>query len=342
MLGLSHRMQPAGLVALIWSVSVVGGWQSVVRADDLELLEQRAFRVAVDRVAASVVAIETVGGLDRVGGVAFEVSTTTGLAIDPDGYILSSAFAFLNLPSSILVRLPDGSRHAARLVATDHNRQIALVKIQTHQPLAVPEWAPRDQMRVGQWAIAVGRTFDVRTPNVAVGIVSATHRIWGMAIQTDAAVSPNNYGGPLIDVRGRVLGLIVPLAPDKDSEIAGVAWYDSGIGFAVPLDGLDSVVAKLKLGKDLYHGVIGIGFAGTGPFTAEPVIAAVLPGSAAEKAGLEKGDRLVAIDDSPIARASDVREAVGPRYAGESVRVAVLRDGKQIEYDVVLGRNGGN
>ena len=73
-------------------------------------------------------------------------------------------------------------------------------------------------------------------PNISVGIVSAVNRIWGKAIQTDAKISPTNYGGPLVDIAGRVLGVLVPLSPMATDELAGVEWYDSGIGFAVPLD----------------------------------------------------------------------------------------------------------
>ena len=91
-------------------------------------------------------------------------------------------------------------------------------------------------MTVGQWTIAVGRTFNQKEPNISVGVLSATNRIWSTAIQTDAKISPANYGGPLIDSRGRVLGVLVPLSPQKQGgEIAGAEWYDSGIGFAVPL-----------------------------------------------------------------------------------------------------------
>ena len=73
---------------------------------------------------------------------------------------------------------------------------------------------------------------------MTVGIVSAAGRMFGKVIQTDADVSLANYGGPLVDIRGRVLGVIVPMAPQGASEVAGVEWYDSGIGFAVPLAGL--------------------------------------------------------------------------------------------------------
>jgi len=69
-----------------------------------------------------------------------------------------------------------------------------------------------------------------------VGILSATNRIWGKAVQTDAKISPGNYGGPLIDIRGNVIGILVPLSPQGQGEVAGAEWYDSGIGFAVPLN----------------------------------------------------------------------------------------------------------
>ena len=119
----------------------------------------------------------------------------------------------------------------ARLVATDHNRMISLLKIDAAKPLPVAEVAPLAEMRVGQWTIAVGRTFEGQQPNLAVGMLSATNRVWGKAIQTDAAVSPNNYGGPMVDLQGRVMGVLVPLSSNDVSEVAGVEWYDSGIGF---------------------------------------------------------------------------------------------------------------
>ncbi len=107
-------------------------------------------------------------------------------------------------------------------------------------------------MRVGQWAIAVGRTFESAQPNMAVGILSAVDRIWGKAIQTDAAVSPNNYGGPLVDIRGRVMGILVPLSPDADGGVAGMEWYDSGIGFAIPMEHIPQVLPRLEKGEDLH------------------------------------------------------------------------------------------
>ena len=174
-------------------------------------LEQKALIDAVERVAPSVVRIETIGGLERVDRVLFGAGPTTGLVVDSSGYIISSAFNFVNKPASILVRLPDGTRKPAKLVARDHNCQFVLLKIEPDHPLPVPEMAPQAEMRVGQWCVAVGRTFEESRPNMAVGILSAVGRVWGKALQTDAPASPNNYGGPLVDIHGRVMGLLVPL-----------------------------------------------------------------------------------------------------------------------------------
>ncbi|NQT36694.1 MAG: trypsin-like peptidase domain-containing protein, partial [Planctomycetes bacterium] len=182
--------------AAIWATAVIFGclsWggSTTARAEDLELLEQQALRAAVDRVAPSVVRIETIGGLERVGKVLIGTGPTSGTVVGADGFVVSSAFNFRHRPASILVQLADGTRKPARLVATDHSRMLVLLKIEVDQPLVVPEMAPGDEMRVGQWAIAVGRTFEAARPNVAVGVLSARNRVWGKAIQTDAAVSPN-------------------------------------------------------------------------------------------------------------------------------------------------------
>lgn len=327
-----HRACPLTLAALVAALLASPAFAQ----QDVDLLEQKAIQDAVARVAPSVVSIETVGGLEKMERVLFGTGPTTGLIVDKDGYIISSSFNFVNKPASILVRLPDGTRKPAKQVATDTNRMVTLLKIETDKPLPVPEVAPHAEMRVGWWAIAVGRAFSPTEPNASAGILSALDRIWGKAIQTDAAVSPNNYGGPLVDIRGRVLGVLVPLSPDAAKEIAGVEWYDSGIGFAIPAEHVMKALPRLKKGEDLKPGVIGINFKQQNLHIGEPVIGTCRPNSPAAKAGLKTGDTIAEIDGVKIARAAQVKEEISKRYAGDKIHVAVMRDKKRIECDVDL------
>ena len=305
-------------------------------ADDFDAQQQAAISAAADRVAPAVVRIETIGGLEQVNEMLVGTGPTTGLIVEPGGYVVSSAFNFVHKPASILVRLADGTRRPAKLVATDHSRMIVLLKIEPDGRLPTCEIVPRSEMRVGQWTIAVGRTFENDRVNTAVGILSALDRIWGRAIQTDAAVSPNNYGGPLVDIHGRVLGVLVPLSPQGTDEVAGMEWYDSGIGLAIPMEDVQRALPRLKKGEDLYPGLAGIGLKGPNAFTGEPIIAACRPKCPATAAGLKADDRIVEIDGRKIGRAIEVKDAIGRRYAGDKVRITVLRGQQRIEREVEL------
>lgn len=305
-------------------------------AADLAELEQAAVRAAVRRAAPAVVQIRTMGGLDQVGRVMIGTGPTTGLIVSQDGFIVSSAFNFAQRPSSILVTLPNGTRVAAQLIATDHSRMLVLLKIETDERLSTLDAVPEDKIVVGQRAIALGRAFDGTDPNVSVGIVSAVGRMLGKVIQTDAKISPNNYGGPLVDIYGRGLGVLVPLSPQEGSDVAGVEWYDAGIGFAVPLSHIDRVLPRLQAGEDLHRGMMGITLTKGDPYTTAAKISAVRTKSPAYEAGLEADDVIVDLDGFPIATKMQLRLALGPRYAGEVVRVAVRRGEEEIARDVEL------
>ncbi len=314
----------------------LGAAMPIAGAAELGDLEEQAFRAAAARVAPSVVRIETLGGLEHMGKVLAGTGPTTGLVVSEDGHIVSSEFNFRHHPASILVRLPDGTRKPAKLVATDRSRMIVLLKIEVDSPLPVPDFAPGDQLRVGQWALALGRAFEGDTPNMAVGIVSALGRVWGKAVQTDAAVSPNNYGGPLIDIAGRVIGVLAPLSPQGDDDLAGYEWYDSGIGFAVHADQILRALPRLKQGEDLLPGLLGVSFRGVNPAVTETVVAACHPNSPARKAGIKVGDRIAAIDGRPVERTAQLKEELAKFHAGEKVRLAIARGDERLEHEVEL------
>lgn len=313
------------------------GWAAPLRADEqLSQLEQAAIQAAAARVAPSVVRIETVGGLERIGNLLLNTGPTTGLVVSPEGHIISSAFNFIARPSSILVTLPDGTRTPAKLVANDRQRMLVLLKIDVEEKLPVAEAVPEGEMRVGQWAIALGRTLDTAQPNLSVGIVSGLNRIWGTALQTDAKISPSNYGGPLVDIRGRVFGVLAPLSPESHEDVAGVEWYDSGIGFAVPLAHIYKVLPRLSEGHDLKPGILGVSLNGRDIYTKPATIVACRPNSPAYKAGLKPGDKIIEIDGRPVERQAQLRERMNRHYAGDSLKVVVLRGEERVERDITL------
>lgn len=314
---------------------------AVAAAEDITLREEAALKAAAAHVAPSVVRIETLGGLETVGQMLVGTGPTTGLIVSEDGYIVSSAFNFVQKPSQIIVYLADGTRLPAEMVARDNNRMLVLLKVPTDKldpskQLPVPVAAPKSEMRVGGWAIAIGRVFEPEKTNVSIGIVSALGRIWGKAIQTDAKISPANYGGPLVDLRGRVLGVLVPMSPQDNSEVAGVEWYDSGIGFAVPLEDINHILDRLKAGETLHAGLLGVSMRPGDQYSLPPTIAVCRPKSPAARAGLKAGDRVVEIDGVKVASHAQMRHQLAPRYAGETIKVAVLRGRKRLEREITL------
>lgn len=304
------------------------------RAADIEALEEQAFKQAAALAAPSLVRIETVGGLERVEQILAGTGPTTGVVVSRDGYIITSSFNFASRPASILVTLADGRRLAATQVAVDKVKMLTLLKVDAHD-LIVPQAAPRDTFRVGQWSLALGKTLD-EIPSVSVGIVSALNRIWGKAIQTDAKVSPVNYGGALVDIEGRVLGVLVPLSPQASGEVAGVEWYDGGIGFAIPLVDINAALGRLKQGEDLYPGLMGISVKVEDMYEGRPTIDRVRYGSPAQMAGLKEKDAIVALDGHAIERHAQMRHVLGNKYAGDKLSVTVERGDEKLTRQLVL------
>jgi S1-C subfamily serine protease/predicted esterase len=307
-------------------------------SEDTLAVQERAMRAAVGLVAPSVVQIETSGGTDVIGfgqgQIRRGVGPTTGLVVGADGYVISSAFNFANKPSAIFVAVPGlKERLVAKVVATDHTRMLTLLKIQA-VGLRVPVALPKKEIQVGQWALALGRTWTSldAPPAVSIGIVSAVGRIWGTAIQTDAKVSPVNYGGPLIDLTGRVIGVLVPASPRGQDETAGVEWYDSGIGFAIPLEDLNRVLPRLKEGKDLTKGMLGVSPASADLYGPTPAIATVAPDSTAQRAGIRPGDIITEIDGLRVERQAHVLHLLGQKYDGDIVSVKVRRGDKDLSF----------
>ena len=317
------RSSVASRCGLLCLLAIVFGARPAA-AQDLTILEEEAMQSAVQEAHNWIVKIDTIGGLE-VGGEAAGVGPTSGVVVSEDGLIISSIFNFSRLPSSILVTLPDGERKAAKLVATDHSRKLVLLKVETETKLTVPIAAKRSEAQVGAWAIAVGRVYRPDRLNVSTGVISATQRIWSRAIQTDAKISPANYGGALLDIHGRVLGVLTPMSPRGNSATAGSEWYDSGIGFAVPLEDIYTQLKRLSEGDDLHPGILGVSFESQDMYAVPAKVGAVRAKSPAREAGIQPGDTIVELSGKPISRLAQMKHALGPSYAGDTVSIVVTR-----------------
>ena len=331
-------------------IAALAALAPAARADeDLGDLKEQAIKAAVARAAPCVVQIETQGGEDVVraaggGMIRRGMGPTSGLVVSPDGYIVSSAFNFANKPATIDVSVPGRKdRFPAKVVATDQTRMLTLLKIDANG-LAVPTLAPKADMKIGQTTLALGRTLPDAIndpPSVSVGIISALGRIWGKAVQTDARISPANYGGPLVDLAGRVQGVIVPASPYAEGETAGFNMYDSGLGFAVPLEDINAILPRLKEGTDLKRGILGVTVQVKDPYTTPPVVSGVEAGSAAEKAGIRVGDRIKEIDGQPVETQVQLQTRLGAKYEGDQVAVKLDRGGTEVSLPAVaLGGAG--
>src|SRR5947209_6564481 len=281
----------------------------VAAGQDVNDATERAMKGAAAKVAASVVRIETSGGAEAIWGagrkgpeVMFRkgVGASSGLVVDPDGYVITSTFNFVGKPTDIFVTVPGHPRTVAKVIGSDPTRMLTMLKIdQTGLP--VPPAFPKKDVEVGMWSIAIGRTLNpdlAQPPSINGGIVSATNRVWGKAIQSDAKISPVNYGGPLLAIDGRVMGVIVPISPTSEEETAGFEWYDVGIGFAVPFEDVLKVVPKLKAGTaekpvTLKAGMLGITFREADQFSTGCTVDTVAPNTPADQVGLKPGDNVV-------------------------------------------------
>lgn len=310
------------------------------------------FRDALSRVARGLVRIDTVGGAQPVEGddtgraaAGFRVADgpTTGLVWSADGLILASSFNFWRDPTLITVTLSDGRRLVAEQVAQDSATRSVLLRVPARD-LQPAQWVERAALRPGQWALAAGFGGAAREPALSVGVVSALHRVNGLAVQCDTKTSPVNYGGALFDVEGRVIGLISPMSPGEEAT-AGVQWYDSGVGFAIPRDVLAPRVEEMSAGRDLRPGLLGVmldaaepvvGETAIQPGAPEGIAVAQEPTGPAAVAGLRAGDVIIAIDGAAVRRLADLRRALARKWAGATVQVQVWRAAATLELSLVL------
>ncbi|MFN9341574.1 MAG: S1C family serine protease [Planctomycetota bacterium] len=339
-------------IGLLWGFGLgsfclapVGGLAAQeIAADEQRLqamqLTSKAFRAAAAKIRPALVTIESFGGVSavqgKIGGIRQQgEGNTTGVMISPDGYIVTSTFNFIQRPPVITVITSDGQRRVAQLLGRDDTRKICLRKIEGVQDMPVPELVAPANVQVGQWAVSVGVGFGDTNAAVSAGVISAKNRVGGKAIQTDANISPACYGGPLIDLDGRLIGICVPLNPQSQAIGAGVEWYDSGIGFAIPLSGAESLLERLKTGERIMPAFLGVQGA-PDPQGRGLQLSEVVAGSGASAAGLQPEDVLLALAGEPAKDVMSLRKILGRFEAGAEVEVELIPKGESAPKKIKL------
>jgi serine protease Do len=240
----------------------------------------------------------------------------------------------------VTVTLSDKSEYAAQIIGRDPKTDLAVLKIKTDKNLPSAALGDSDTLKVGDWVVAIGNPFGLNH-TVTSGIVSAKGRVIGAGpyddfIQTDASINPGNSGGPLFNMKGEVIGINTAIIPQGQ-----------GIGFAIPVDTAKPLIPQLVSNGQITRGYLGVNIQTITPELAKALnieetkgalVADVIPGSPAEKAGLKRGDIIVDYAGKAIEDSHDLPVKVAATPVDEEVKVAVLRDGVQKQLSVKVGK----
>jgi serine protease Do len=295
------------------------------------------------------------GGDDGDGAGGERRALGSGFIVDSRGYIITNNHV-VDKADKIYVRLstdPDDAGDPGRVatvVGVDKDTDIAVIKIDTKEPLPTIKLGNSDGAQVGDWVLAIGSPFSL-SKTVTAGIISAKNRSIEEAgangvsqtqfqrfIQTDAAINPGNSGGPLVDMAGQVVGM--------NTAIYTQSMGSQGVGFAMPANIIANVYNML-IGPEhkVVRGSIGIQFqtaqsSAVGRvygFTNGVIVGVVTPNGGAAKAGIQAGDVLVSIDGRNIKDGDDLVNDISARHVGSTVKIGYLRDGKQNTANVMIG-----
>jgi len=263
----------------------------------------------------------------------------SGFIIDPDGVIVTNAHV-VDGANSIQVRLFDGRRFGARLLGKDNRVDLAVIKIDGANNLPVLPLGDSNRARVGEFVLALGHPFGLEH-SVSFGIVSRRGSPQTVAsaavehIQTDAAINPGNSGGPLVNMAGEVIG------------INSMAARNGSIGFAIPSNLVKTLVPQLIATGKVEWGWLGVSITEVSEDDLDRLklseakgvlIRSVMPGEPADQGGVKANDVIVAVDGNRLDGPRDLQRVVSATPVGKRVRVVLLREGKQQEVDVTIGR----
>jgi serine protease Do len=274
-------------------------------------------------------------GQQRVSGVG------SGFIIDRNGTILTN-YHVVSGAQKITVTLSDGKSYDARVIGTDQKTDIAVIQIDAGNDLPAVSLGDSDRLEVGEWVMAIGNPFGL-DHSVTSGIVSAKGRQIGAGpydnfIQTDASINPGNSGGPLINLRGEVVGINTAIFSQSGGNI--------GIGFAIPTNSIKELLPQLKEKGKVVRGYLGTTVQRLTPEIAASLgvkqargalVADVVKGSPAERAGIKTGDVIVRFDRKEVKDSADLPAQVARVAPGTTVQVTVLREGKEMALPLTVG-----
>ncbi len=265
-------------------------------------------------------------------------SLGSGFIIDRDGHILTNNHV-VEKAQSIKVKLSDGKEYDAQIKGRDPKTDIALIKINAKNNLPVAAFGDSDKLDVGDWVVAIGNPFGLET-TVTAGIISAKGRVIGAGpyddfIQTDASINPGNSGGPLFNLKGEVVGINTAI-------VSG----GQGIGFAIPINVAKGMLTQLKDKGKVERGWLGVVVQKVTPEIAKSfglkesegaLVADVMEQSPADKADIKRGDVIISFNGKKIKDMDSLPKIVGSTEIGKKVKISIIREGKTIEKDIVVG-----
>jgi serine protease Do len=264
-------------------------------------------------------------------------SLGSGFIIDREGYILTNNHV-VEKAVSIKVKLSDDKEYDAKVIGRDAKTDIALIKVDAKHNLPVAAFGDSEKLEVGDWVIAIGNPFGLEQ-TVTAGIVSAKGRVIGAGpyddfIQTDASINPGNSGGPLFNLKGEVVGINTAI-------VSG----GQGIGFAIPINVAKEMLSQLKSKGRVARGWLGVAIQKVTPEIAKnfglkesegALVSDVMEQSPAEKAGIKRGDIIISFNGKKIKDMDMLPRLVGGTEIGKQAKVVIIRDGKNLEVNVVI------
>ena len=265
----------------------------------------------------------------------------SGVITDRDGTIVTNNHVVANA-DKITVKLQDEREFEGKVLGRDAKTDIAVIKIDAGGNLPVAPLGDSDRLEVGEWIVAMGSPFGLAN-TVTTGIISAKGRHIGAGpydnfIQTDASINPGNSGGPLINLRGEVVGINTAIFSQTGGNI--------GIGFAIPINLVKEILPELKSEGKVTRGWLGVSIQRVTPAIAESLgmdkargalVATVIEGSPADQAGIKTGDVIVEYDRQKIEASNDLPILVARTDVGKTVKLAVMRDNKEMSISVKIG-----